>query len=970
MFKQFSTVAIITFFSSLSFGQLNMTSPDNAVGNPIDCSAYTLATPNFFDNGTSTNYADNFSDTLTVCPDLISGAKITFSTLTATGYVWNVDASDTLYIFDGANTNAPLVAAINSATNPTGYLFTSTTNNATGCLTFVFHSNATVNNIGWSGNIMCVNPPQPLTFNLHGFVNSSPVDVLTIDSVYIDICLGDTVKLTIDPVYPNSLESNGYGYSQTDANVAVLWSWTTGQIFSAVDTVTYIATSSNGFISTIKLTDIYPYTWRKEVYIRVGAAPNFSALSATPDTICVGDQSVLFGGFSAVDTSLYGFTIPPGVIQIGGEVAGITYLPDGNGLSYTSTINIAGFDPAQVLTSSCGVESICLDMEHSYLGDLSATITCPSGLSTTLFNAYANFNTGTYLGEPNESDGPIPGNGYNYCFAESASQTMWAAFSAGNTVTLTSPPAPAAGQTMPAGSYIPEGSFLSSLAGCPLNGNWIVTVTDHQSVDNGYIFSWALTFSACNYANSDSLTYQNYPVSGGYVDVNPILSQTDSTIVTIPQNNGNNPYVFAIVDDYGCPHDTVVNVFVHFVDVIETDTVCSGANLNMTSNYSSTAGAWTFYNSPGTPIFGSNTNINTTVTFPTPGVYHLVYTSSLCTAADTATIYYQGYVPFNLNAPFYICPNSSKTFLIKDSLNFASVDWNLGILPNDTLFSNQLGAGTYTINGMGKNGCPYDTTFTVLSQAPIVLNYPNLPTVCLYSLSDTLFLDLNTGVEPGQWTYSTTVLGGNVVFDDPQALNTTVHFSQYGTYHLIFTEPTCLDDDTLTVTITPGVYFEIEDHDLCDGYSKEILTNIFLPSFVTSMLWSTGATTPTISVTEGGYYYFTISNACQSSTDSSYINIKQCDIDMPNVFTPNGDGSNDVYKIIVKSEGIFKSFHIVITNRWGNLVKEYDDENGEWDGTDASGSIVNDGVYFYSVNAVTIQDEPLTKSGFIHLIRN
>jgi gliding motility-associated-like protein len=178
----------------------------------------------------------------------------------------------------------------------------------------------------------------------------------------------------------------------------------------------------------------------------------------------------------------------------------------------------------------------------------------------------------------------------------------------------------------------------------------------------------------------------------------------------------------------------------------------------------------------------------------------------------------------------------------------------------------------------------------------------------------------------------------------------------------------CLDDDTLTVTFTPGVYFNLEDSlKLCLGNVQTLSPEILLSDYVSSMLWSTGETEPTINVTAEGNYIFTISNICETMTDSVYITVKNCDIEMPNVFSPNGDGINDLYHIKGDDE-IFKEFHIVILNRWGNVINEYDDPSGTWNGTDHAGNYVPTGVYFYKVNSVTLQDEVLEKEGFIHVV--
>jgi gliding motility-associated-like protein len=73
--------------------------------------------------------------------------------------------------------------------------------------------------------------------------------------------------------------------------------------------------------------------------------------------------------------------------------------------------------------------------------------------------------------------------------------------------------------------------------------------------------------------------------------------------------------------------------------------------------------------------------------------------------------------------------------------------------------------------------------------------------------------------------------------------------------------------------------------------------------------------------------------------------------EIPNVFTPNDDGSNDLF--LIKNAETWSTTRMVkIFNRWGNLVFETDtyDNAKAWNGTDQSGRKVADGVYFYVVD--------------------
>jgi gliding motility-associated-like protein len=100
-------------------------------------------------------------------------------------------------------------------------------------------------------------------------------------------------------------------------------------------------------------------------------------------------------------------------------------------------------------------------------------------------------------------------------------------------------------------------------------------------------------------------------------------------------------------------------------------------------------------------------------------------------------------------------------------------------------------------------------------------------------------------------------------------------------------------------------------------------------------------------------------------------------VEAPNVFTPNGDGTNDEF--IVKTQSL-KSMTIHIYNRWGGLVhswsysnirsRDYTYEHSVWDGK-IGGRLASPGVYFYVITVVRRDDKPTKpKQGFVHLFRN
>ncbi|MFN7014039.1 MAG: gliding motility-associated C-terminal domain-containing protein, partial [Bacteroidia bacterium] len=97
---------------------------------------------------------------------------------------------------------------------------------------------------------------------------------------------------------------------------------------------------------------------------------------------------------------------------------------------------------------------------------------------------------------------------------------------------------------------------------------------------------------------------------------------------------------------------------------------------------------------------------------------------------------------------------------------------------------------------------------------------------------------------------------------------------------------------------------------------------------------------------------------------------------MPNIFSPNGDGSNDVFKPIpydkdAKPDGTrnITEYSLQIFDRWGNMVFETNDFSTGWDGKRKNGSQASDGVYYWIVNATGIDNQSYTLKGNVTLLR-
>ncbi|MFN3916513.1 MAG: gliding motility-associated C-terminal domain-containing protein [Flavobacteriales bacterium] len=74
-------------------------------------------------------------------------------------------------------------------------------------------------------------------------------------------------------------------------------------------------------------------------------------------------------------------------------------------------------------------------------------------------------------------------------------------------------------------------------------------------------------------------------------------------------------------------------------------------------------------------------------------------------------------------------------------------------------------------------------------------------------------------------------------------------------------------------------------------------------------------------------------------------------IEIPNVFSPNGDGINDVFKVSTTNVIDIQAY---IYDRWGNIVYYFWGVNGFWDGrTWPAGEVCSTGVYYYIIKALS-----------------
>lgn len=194
------------------------------------------------------------------------------------------------------------------------------------------------------------------------------------------------------------------------------------------------------------------------------------------------------------------------------------------------------------------------------------------------------------------------------------------------------------------------------------------------------------------------------------------------------------------------------------------------------------------------------------------------------------------------------------------------------------------------------------------------------------------------------------------ISDGPEEIIfTTTYVNACGDTAFSTATVTILEYDPIVVTGTPDQFLDCS----LDSIPLSASASGGFGNLVYS--WSTGVGGTSIFVPglENGSYTVTVEDDCNMA-ETLVINVNAgCTITIPNVFTPNGDGSNDAFVI----EGILGTSNTVrIWNRWGNIVYETTDYRNNWRGND-----LPDGTYFYEV---IINGEDRAYIGHVTLLNN
>jgi gliding motility-associated-like protein len=434
-------------------------------------------------------------------------------------------------------------------------------------------------------------------------------------------------------------------------------------------------------------------------------------------------------------------------------------------------------------------------------------------------------------------------------------------------------------------------------------------------------------------------------------------------------------------------HDTLTIIFAPtpVVEALGPVQTCAGTRFTITSTSTTGHGIWS---SSGNGSFTpSDTTLNGSYlpgsVDATNGYINLIFTTNNnggCKAQkDTAHI-------LVIPAPVGAFTNSTVCAFLPTGFMDASTtvgtltnwSWNFGDAGTSTSQNPQhtyATGGTYTVMLIvtSNNGC-VDTV-----RQPVSVNYQPNPgfTDLGFCLNDgTNFHDTSSVIgativgwswnfgDSNSSTNTSTIQNPNHIFTSSGIHNVTL---------IAISSQGCRDTITRPTSVLPSPFAHFISDNTIIGLNQPVNFTDQSTANIVSWHWNFGdSTTSTVENPSHGYNSAGLHHVCLTVTDVNGCTDSICgDIIVmtpplvPTGFTPNGDGTNDIFYV---KGGPFSNMDMRIYNNWGELIFESNNQGNGWDGT-RNGVPQPIGVYVWTLKATTLDGKSHTQKGDVTLLR-
>lgn len=420
----------------------------------------------------------------------------------------------------------------------------------------------------------------------------------------------------------------------------------------------------------------------------------------------------------------------------------------------------------------------------------------------------------------------------------------------------------------------------------------------------------------------------------------PAPNSPGNPSVTLIPTLGNLPpgnYTLSISDLAGYVNDACGNTATGSFDFVVSplavsvfagnDTViCPGTNASLlaTGNFSSVQ----WLNGPATASYSVQNS----------GNYQVTATLNGCSLTDVVNVSIVTLPNWNLGPDVTICADQPYSYTTSQS-----VTWGNGTTGTSLpISSSGMIYGTYFYQG-----CQMPDSALVTIISPPVIDLGPDTTLCTGESLDFSFNEQLT------WNSS--------------SLSSAFQTNTAGLVTASYSDGVCNVSDSIFISILDPIVIPIaNNYTYCQGDTVTLTASSPTAEY---FLWFDGTDLSTHLFYESGNYSVTVSNACETVSRNWNMEFDDCNIYVyvPNSFTPNGDGVNDVWYPEISG---WTEVETLVFNRWGEIIFSSTNPNLPWIGDVRKGSyFAPEGVYSYVIKAKFTSSEAREFNGFISLIR-
>ncbi|MET3885507.1 gliding motility-associated C-terminal domain-containing protein [Niastella sp. OAS944] len=328
--------------------------------------------------------------------------------------------------------------------------------------------------------------------------------------------------------------------------------------------------------------------------------------------------------------------------------------------------------------------------------------------------------------------------------------------------------------------------------------------------------------------------------------------------------------------------------------------------------------------------------------------------------------------PIDAGNPIVVCRDQPKLLQASGAVNYKwSSTGNLSCTTCSSIMVNPTSTVKYYVEGESAFGCKATDSVLVTVQQPFTVAVNNGDTICI---GETYRLQAS-GTDLYNWTPA-------IGLDNAQNASPIAKPQTTTLYQVIGKDKNNCFADTAYVPVVVYPYPTItleKEKTVIVGTSVKLQPT--LSADVVSINWSpadwlscTNCAAPVSTPKQTIQHKLQVANEGGCVTESSVTLLVVCNgenIFIPNTFSPNGDGNNDVF--FPRGKGISYIQRFRVYNRWGEEIFKQlafytNDASKGWDGT-YKGAPVNEDVFVYVVEVVCENGQALTFKGDVTLIR-